>query len=73
MSDYIKGCGRDDQALTLYRISSTNGLLPLSGGYYHVRCGYRPPSKIQNSILLCEGCIVKLRGAADAALAMIAR
>ena len=73
MNDYIKGCGRDDQTLTLYRISSSNGLSPLSGGYYHVRCGYRPPSKIQNGILLCDGCIIKLRAPADAGVSMIAQ
>ena len=60
MSDHIKGCGKDDKPLTLYRIPSHGELSPLSGGYYHVRCGYRPPSKIKNGILLCDACVAKL-------------
>jgi hypothetical protein len=60
MSDHIKGCGKDDKPLTLYRIPSDGELSPLSGGYYHVRCGYRPPSKIKNGILLCDACVAKL-------------
>jgi hypothetical protein len=60
MKDHIRGCGKDDKPLTLYRIPSHGELAPLSGGYYHVRCGYRPPSKIKNGILLCDACVAKL-------------
>lgn len=59
MNDQIKGCGGDAKPLTLYRISSNRELSPLSGAYRHIRCGYRPPSKIQNGILLCDSCVAK--------------
>jgi hypothetical protein len=62
MNAHIRGCGKDDNdtALTLYRLPSSGEPSPLSGGYRHVRCGYRPPSRIQNGILLCDTCIFKL-------------
>lgn len=62
MNDQIRGCGKDDHdtALTLYRLPLSGEPLPLSGGYRHVRCGYRPPSRIQNGILLCDTCIFRL-------------
>lgn len=60
MNDHIRGCGKDDTALTLYRLPSSGEPLPLSGGYRHVRCGYRPPSRIQNGILICDTSIFKL-------------
>src|SRR5262245_16312444 len=71
MNDYIKGCDRNDTSLTLYRLRSHSEPSPLSGGYGHVRCGYRPPSKIQNGILLCDACIAKfgLPALTDARLA----
>jgi hypothetical protein len=59
MNQQIKGCGKDDKPLTLYCIPSYGEPSPLSGGYYHVRCGYRPPSKIKNGILLCDTCVEK--------------
>ena len=60
MNAHIKGCGKGDQPLTLYCLHSDNQPSPLSGGYWHVRCGYRPPSKIRNGILLCDSCVAKL-------------
>ena len=58
MSDHIKGCGKDDKPLTLYRIPSHGELSPLSAGYYHVRCGYRPPSKIGSAQEFDGACIL---------------
>lgn len=49
MNDHIKGCGKDDKPLTLYLLPLIGKPSPLSGGYHHVRCGYRPPSKIADS------------------------
>jgi hypothetical protein len=60
MNAHIKGCGKDDLPLTLYCLSSGSLPSPISGGYWHVRCGYRPPSKIKNGILLCDVCVAKL-------------
>ena len=60
MNDHVKGCSKDDKPLTLYLIPSSGEPSPLSSGYYHVRCGYRPPSKIKNGILLCDACVGKL-------------
>jgi len=60
MKDQLHGCCKDDRPLTLYRLSAAGDPTPLSGSYWHVRCGYRPPSKIQNGILLCDACIARL-------------
>jgi len=60
MSDYLRGCGKDDEPLTLYRVAQDFPPTPVSSNYWHIRCGYRPPSKIQNEILLCDDCIAKL-------------
>jgi len=60
MNERIKGCGKGDAALTLYRVADGSLPIPLSGNCWHIRCGYRPRSKLQNGILLCDACIVKL-------------
>jgi len=60
MNHYLRGCGKDDGPLTLYRIAEDLAPTPVRSNYRHIRCGYRPPSKIQNEILLCDHCIAKL-------------
>lgn len=60
MKNNLHGCGNDDRSLTLYRLAGGFSPTPLSANYWHVRCGYRPPSKLQNGILLCDACIAKL-------------
>src|SRR5215470_14756022 len=60
MNDHLKGCGKDEGARTLYAVKDDAPPIPLGVNYWHVRCGYRPPSKIQNGILLCDACIAKL-------------
>lgn len=60
VSKPIKGCGKDDKPSTLFLIPLNGELSPLRGGYYHVHCGYRPPSKIKNGILLCDSCVERL-------------
>jgi len=61
VNDPIQGCGKDDRPLTLYRVSDGAAPpTPLSGSYFHIRCGYRPQSKPRNGILLCDVCVAKL-------------
>ena len=60
MRDHTRGCGKDDGPRTLFRLADGSPPVPLGDNYWHVRCGYRPPSKIQNGILLCDVCIAKL-------------
>jgi len=60
MKDHLQGCGKDDEALTLYRLADDFPPLPMSDGYWHVRCGYRPPARGARGILLCHECIAKL-------------
>ena len=59
--DKLQGCGKDDGALTLYRDSNELPPTPLSGNYWHVRCGYRPPTTNpkHTGILLCDNCAAR--------------
>jgi hypothetical protein len=59
--DELQGCGKDDGPLTLYRALNELPPTPLSGGYRHVRCGYRPNTRNPKhaGILLCDICITK--------------
>jgi len=59
MKDQLQGCGKDDEALTLYRLAHGFAPLPVSDGYWHVRCGYRPPARAARGILLCRDCSAK--------------
>lgn len=61
MENRLKGCGKYDGPRTLYLVKHDAPPIPLNASYWHIRCGYRPPSKIQNGILLCNECIVLLR------------
>jgi hypothetical protein len=58
--DEIKGCGKNEGQRTLFLVRNGRPPIPLGANYWHVRCGYRPPSKIQNGILLCDDCITEL-------------
>jgi hypothetical protein len=60
--DELRGCGKNDGPLTLYRVSNELPPMPLSGGYWHVRCGYRPTTRNSKhtGILLCDICVTKL-------------
>jgi hypothetical protein len=60
MNVELKGCGKDEGPRTLYLVKGSATPIPLGANYWHIRCGYRPPSKIQNGILLCDACIDKL-------------
>jgi len=60
MNNHIKGCGRDEGQRTLYVVKDNVPPVPSGANYWHVRCWYRPPSRIQNGILLCDACIAKL-------------
>ena len=61
MENHLQGCGKDDAPLTLYQLPAGAAPVPIANNYRHIRCGYRPPSKIRNGILLCNDCIVELR------------
>jgi hypothetical protein len=60
--DQLRGCGKDDRPMTLYRLSNELPPTPLSGNYWHVRCGYRPATRNpkHTGILLCDTCAIKL-------------
>ena len=57
--DHIKGCGSEEGPRTLYVIKHGDPI-PLGANFWNIRCGYRPPTKNQNGILLCDGCIAEL-------------
>jgi len=46
MNDHIKGCGKDEGQRTLYVVKDDVPPIPLGATYWHVRCGYHPPSRI---------------------------
>ena len=60
MNDHIKGCGKEEGPRTLYVVKDGAPPIPLGAHYWHVRCGYHPPSRILNGILLCDVCIAEL-------------
>ena len=62
MKEPLQGCGIEEGPLTLYRLADDLPPIALGGDYWHIRCGYRPPTRIHNArgILLCEACVAKL-------------
>jgi len=55
------GCGRTDAELILYEVSPLRAR-PLTRGFTHLFCGYRPDSAGVDSegIILCPDCAVSL-------------
>ena len=57
----LRGCGKEDAPLTLYRMADGTRPTAVSSNYSHIPCGYLPGSKFADSVLLCDECIAKLQ------------
>jgi len=57
----FQGCGKHDASLTLYRMVDGARAMAVSMNYSHISCGYRPPSKFADGILLCDDCRAKFQ------------
>lgn len=61
MENHLQGCGKQDAPLTLYRVADRARPTAISSNYSHMACGYRPPSKFADGILLCDDCRAKFQ------------